>query len=192
MSGNIKDIDLNQFAYNRRTDSLPGSAPPTSDQGTSTNTFQQRDYTPEIYNNNNKSSRNGNLQSYNFDRSMATSQIHQGNSDVECEVIDDWKDLDLETDFIENEFQEMGNETLSEKWQQNQRQRNTEIDSKLYVDNNKTSDCELVQYGGNKVNYDNKVDSTRSGMGGNCRTNTDWTELDMYQKRREQLFEGDI
>lgn len=191
MSGNIKDIDLNQFAYNRRTDSLPGSAPPTSDQGTSTNTFQQRDYTPEIYNNNDKSSRNGNLQSYIFDRSMATPQKHQRNSDVEYEVIDDWKDLDLETDFIDNEFQEMGNETLSEKWQQNQRQRNTEIDSKLYVDNNKTSDCELVQYGGNQVNNDNKVDSTRSGMGGNCCTNTDWTELDMYQKRREQLFEGD-
>jgi hypothetical protein len=91
--------------------------------------------------------------------SSSVQSVLVGNSDVECEVIDDWKDLDLETDFIENEFQEMGNETLSEKWQQNQRQRNTEIDSKLYVDNNKTSDCELVQYGGNKVNYDNKVDS---------------------------------
>ena len=190
MSGNIKNIDLNQFAYNRRTVSLPGSVPPTSDQGTSANTFQQRDYTPEIYNNNDKSSRNGNLQSYNFDRSMATPQKHQRNSDVECEVIDDWKDLDLETDFIDNEFQEMGDEPLSEKWQQNF-QRNTEIDSKLYVDNSKTSDCELDQYGGNQINYDTKLDSTRSRKGGKCCTNTDWTELDMYQKRREQLYEGD-
>ncbi|CAC5418729.1 HFM1 [Mytilus coruscus] len=171
LSGNVKDIDLNQFAYNPKPSLPHPSAPQTPKPARNQNMVSQNYYTPQ----------EGKSRLTKF---LTTPQNSQGNQKYSWQIGGDKSDdLDLERCFSDDDYiDEMGDANIDERWAKNESKRNVDVTGEMsgYCQDdygkevNGRVGIEEDSHLNNRNNYD---------------VDMDWPELDMYQKKREENLE---
>ncbi|XP_071159837.1 probable ATP-dependent DNA helicase HFM1 [Mytilus edulis] len=171
MSGNVKDIDLNQFAYNPNPSLSHPTVPQTPKPARNQNMASQNYYTPQV----------GKSRLNTF---LTTPQNPQGNQSYNCQIGGDRSDdLDLERCFNDDDYiDEMGDANVDERWAKNESKRN------LCVNGEISGYCQ-DDYGKEVNGRAGIEEDIHLNNGNNFDVNMDWPELEMYQKKREENLE---
>lgn len=174
MSGNVKDIDLNQFAYNPKPSLSHPTAPQTPKPAGNQNMAPQNYYTPQV----------GKSRLTKF---LTTPQNPQGNQSYSCQIGGDRSDdLDLERCFNDDDYiDEMGDANVDERWTNNESKRNLDVTGEM------PGYCQ-DDYGKEVNGRAGIEEESHLNNGNNFNVNMDWPELEMYQKKREENLEGTV
>lgn len=181
-SSNLKDIDLNQFAYNPKS-SIPCPIPTTPKTASRATPLKHQYFTPPT----NKAG-----------LSSSSYIAKQKRLDDDCQMIED--DVDFEEDFVD----EMGDERYPDanaSFKQVDGKQSS-FDSFMPNSNAGKFGYEVVNERECKDQNQNDIGSGMSGMeekmknenglkkDDRCGINMDWPELDIYQRKRKEFGEG--